>query len=69
MLALFKVLLIIYESEIHDYVNISNFNNNRIPSILFVGGRTKRCRLRCRINGLPVVTNCHDSISKLFEVI
>ena len=62
-------VLISYEGKIHDYVNISNLNNNRIPSILFADGRIKRYWTRCRINGLPVVTNCHDSISKLFEVI
>ena len=61
-------VLISYEGEIHDYVNISNLNNNRIPSILFADGRIKRYWTRCRINGLPVITNCHNSISKLFEV-
>lgn len=68
MLALFKVLLIIYEGKIYDYVNIINLNNNRILSILFADGWTKRYWTRYRINGLSVVTNCHGSISKLFEV-
>lgn len=62
-------VLISYEGKIHDYVNISNLNNNRIPSILFADGRIKRCRTRYRINGLSVVTDCHGNISKLFEVI
>ena len=55
-------VLISYEGEIHDDVNIIDLNNNRIPSILFADGRTKRYRIRCRINGLSVVTNCHGSI-------